>query len=149
MHRIGTLKGRLWSHVHAMQGGYGPLTSLRTLQGPDVRLTKILTFRWGRLDTNYYIQNSGRFKHTWLHRKPTGQPRAIRVPSHAPSWKSFHTTNVVSVQCTWLQAGEWCIASFIAQQHLNILTWMSIEVFLCHSIYFIQYTNLRFDKKYD
>ena len=34
----------------------------------------------GREDTDY-IENSGRFKHTWLHRKPARQPRAFRAPS--------------------------------------------------------------------
>ena len=33
----------------------------------------------GRVDTDS-IQNSSRFKHTWLHWKPTSQPRASRAP---------------------------------------------------------------------
>ena len=45
------LKGSLWFHIHATQGGCGPLTSLRTLLASNARAgrapPKIVTFRRG------------------------------------------------------------------------------------------------------
>ena len=50
-HWLRSLKAKLWFHVDATQGGYGPLTSLRTLYASTamaaVHLPKIVTLRRG------------------------------------------------------------------------------------------------------